>query len=138
MFPVLCLSLPHFAPLCSANTPQKLPPLGLCTNFPPHGSFPHLFSFSLASHQIRKVYLKLHISPAPRPLRHFCTGVGKGWFTVVCMEKDIQVMIITIALLTQNNVTVQLQTRFCPPDVLGSNHHHLKPCNFINSRWYAT
>ena len=34
------------------------------------------------------------------------TGVGKSRFTVVRMEKDMQVMIITKALLTQKNVTV--------------------------------
>jgi hypothetical protein len=34
------------------------------------------------------------------------TGVGKSRFAVVPMEKDMQVMIITIALLTQKNVTV--------------------------------
>jgi len=31
------------------------------------------------------------------------TGVGKSRFTVVCIEKDMQVMIITIALLTFKN-----------------------------------
>jgi hypothetical protein len=34
------------------------------------------------------------------------TGVGKSRFTVVRMEKDMQVMIITITLLTQKNVTM--------------------------------
>jgi hypothetical protein len=34
------------------------------------------------------------------------TEVGKGRFTVVCMEKDMQVMIITVALLTQKNATM--------------------------------
>ena len=34
------------------------------------------------------------------------TGVAKSSFIVVCMEKDMQVIIITIALLTQNNVTM--------------------------------
>ena len=34
------------------------------------------------------------------------TRVGKGRFTVVRMEKGMQVMIIIIALLTQKNVTV--------------------------------
>ena len=34
------------------------------------------------------------------------TGVDKSRFTVVCVEKDIQVMIITIALLSQENVTM--------------------------------
>jgi len=34
------------------------------------------------------------------------TGVGKSRFTVVCMEKDMQVMIITVALLTQKNATM--------------------------------
>jgi len=35
-----------------------------------------------------------------------CTRVGKSWFTVVRMEKDMQVLIITIALLTQKNITM--------------------------------
>jgi len=34
------------------------------------------------------------------------TGVGKSRFTVVRMDKDMKVMIITIALLTQKNVTM--------------------------------
>jgi len=34
------------------------------------------------------------------------TGVGKSRFTVVRMEKDMQIMIITIALLTRKNVTM--------------------------------
>jgi hypothetical protein len=34
------------------------------------------------------------------------TGLSKSRFTVVRMEKDMQVMIITIALLTQKNVTM--------------------------------
>ena len=34
------------------------------------------------------------------------TGVGKNRFTVVCMEKDMQVAIIMVALLTQKNVTM--------------------------------
>jgi hypothetical protein len=38
---------------------------------------------------------------------HFIfTGVGKSRFTVVRMEKDMQVIIITIALLTESNVTM--------------------------------
>jgi len=35
----------------------------------------------------------------------YITGMGKSRFTVVHLEKDMQVMIITIALLTQKNVT---------------------------------
>jgi hypothetical protein len=38
------------------------------------------------------------------------TRVGKSRFTVVHMEKDMQVTIITIALLTQKNVTMHLGT----------------------------
>jgi hypothetical protein len=34
------------------------------------------------------------------------TGVGKSRFTVGHMEKDTQVMIITVPLLTQKNVTI--------------------------------
>jgi hypothetical protein len=34
------------------------------------------------------------------------TGEGKSRFTVVRMEKDMQIMIITIAVLTQKNVTM--------------------------------
>lgn len=34
------------------------------------------------------------------------TGVGKSRFTVVIMGKDMQVMIIAIALLTQKNVAM--------------------------------
>jgi hypothetical protein len=34
------------------------------------------------------------------------TGVSKSRFTVVRMETHMQVMIITIALLTQKNVTM--------------------------------
>ena len=40
--------------------------------------------------------------------------MGKSEFTVVHVEKDMKVMIITIALLTQKNVTVQLYNYFCP------------------------
>ena len=36
------------------------------------------------------------------------TGVGKSRFTVVRLEKDVQIMIMTIALLAQKNVTIQL------------------------------
>ena len=32
--------------------------------------------------------------------------MGKSRFTVICMEKDMQVMVIVIALLTQKNKTV--------------------------------
>ena len=39
---------------------------------------------------------------------HTYTGIGKNRFTVVCMGKNMQVMVITIALLTQKNVTMQL------------------------------
>lgn len=35
-------------------------------------------------------------------------GVGKSRLTVVPIEKDVQVMIITRAVLTQKNVTMQL------------------------------
>ena len=38
------------------------------------------------------------------------TGVGKSRFAVVHMEKDMQVMIITIALLTQKYVTMVYYT----------------------------
>ena len=34
------------------------------------------------------------------------TGWGESRFTVVCMEKDMQVAIIMVALLTQKNVTM--------------------------------
>jgi len=34
------------------------------------------------------------------------TGVGKSGFTVVRMEKYMQIMIITIDLLTKKNVTM--------------------------------
>ena len=34
------------------------------------------------------------------------TGVGKSRFTLTRMEKDMQVMIVTIALLTQKNITM--------------------------------
>jgi hypothetical protein len=34
------------------------------------------------------------------------TGVGKSRLTVACMEKDMQVMIITIASLTQKSMTM--------------------------------
>jgi len=33
-------------------------------------------------------------------------GVGKSRFTVVRTEKDMQIIIITLALLTQENVTM--------------------------------
>ena len=36
----------------------------------------------------------------------FYTGVGKSGLITVCMEKDIQVMMTTISLLTQKNVTM--------------------------------
>jgi hypothetical protein len=45
-----------------------------------------------------------------------CIGVGKSSFTVVRMEKDMQVMIITIALLTQKKVIMahctEVQSRY--------------------------
>lgn len=34
------------------------------------------------------------------------TGVGKSRFPVVCMEKEMHVMIITVALLTQKSATM--------------------------------
>ena len=40
---------------------------------------------------------------------------GQSKFTVIHMEKDMQVMMITIALLTQKDVTMPLETYFCPP-----------------------
>ena len=47
----------------------------------------------------------------------YITRVGKIRFTVVHMEKDMQVIIITIALLTQKNVTMaqctHVQSRKC-------------------------
>lgn len=39
---------------------------------------------------------------------HVYTGVGISRFTVILMEKDMQVMSITNALLAQKNVTMQL------------------------------
>ena len=43
------------------------------------------------------------------------TGVSKSRFIVVYMEKGMQVMIITIALLTQKNVTPNFKPNFANP-----------------------
>ena len=43
--------------------------------------------------------------------------MGKSEFTVVHVEKDVKVMIITIALLTQKKVTVAQQAYFHPARV---------------------
>ena len=51
------------------------------------------------------------------------TGDGKSRFTVVCIEKDMQVMIITVVLLTQKNVTMQLPT-FDHPRIYGMNDQY--------------
>ena len=42
-------------------------------------------------------------------------GVGKSSFVAVHMKKDMQVMIITIALLTQKNVTHNSKRNFSHP-----------------------
>ena len=48
------------------------------------------------------------------PITKIRAGVGgKSRFTVVRMEKDTQIMIITIDLLTQKNATVQIYARPC-------------------------
>lgn len=38
--------------------------------------------------------------------KQICIGVGKSSFKVVYIEKDIQIMIITVASLIQKNVTM--------------------------------
>ena len=40
----------------------------------------------------------------------YTKGVGKNRLTVIHMEKDMQVMIITVALVTQRNVTLAWYT----------------------------
>lgn len=52
---------------------------------------------------------------------------------MVHMEVDTQVMIITIAFLTQKNVTVQLWTYFWPPcvHVCLCVHTHVHTCTHI-------
>ena len=66
------------------------------------------------------------ISSSKLHLRY--TGVGKGKFIVVFMEKDTLVMIITIALLTQNNAIATVNL-LCPLLHLAPASHcaHISP-----------
>ena len=67
---------------------------------------------------INWAHLSWHYPPPQScsfPLFFLYTGVGKSRFTVVHMEKDMQVMITVIALLTQKNVTVAHQPTFARP-----------------------
>jgi len=61
----------------------------------------------------QQVYIMMHSQKNTKPiiliasfLVYKFTGVDKSRFTVVRMEKYMQVMIITKALLTQKNVTM--------------------------------
>lgn len=45
----------------------------------------------------------------------FYTGVGRSRFALVRMETDMQVMMVTIALLTQKNITMARGTHSCKP-----------------------
>ena len=51
-----------------------------------------------------------------------CAGVGKSTFTVACMEKDTQVMIITIAVLTQKNYNAAVNLLLPSPVFYNVNH----------------
>ena len=50
------------------------------------------------------------------------TGVSISTFTVSHMGKDMEVMLIRIALLTQKNVSMAQQIYFCPPLCNYSEH----------------
>ena len=55
-----------------------------------------------------------------------CTGVGKSRFMVVHMEKDMQVMIVTVAFLKEcHNGTVHLFTNLVSAQIAGLHYLYI-------------
>jgi hypothetical protein len=67
-------------------------------------------------------YLKVNVGDC-MPRDNTIYRVGKSRFTVACMEKDVQVMIITIALLIRviRRQIIQINNTMYPARVLSSN-----------------